>query len=66
MDVVLNGEPAQIDEAVSVSELLRRHQLAPERVAIEINERLVRRGEFGETIIQPGDRIEIVTLVGGG
>lgn len=66
MEVLLNGEPARVDEALSVAELLRLHRLAPERVAIEINEQLVRRALFGETILKPGDRIEIVTLVGGG
>lgn len=66
MQFTLNGEEALLEGTRTVGELLRRHQLAPERVAIEVNERLVRRAEFDDTPIRAGDRVEVVTLVGGG
>ena len=66
MQVTVNGEPRAIDDDVTVAGLIALFQLAPERVAIEINERLVRRATFAETPVRAGDRIEIVTLVGGG
>jgi thiamine biosynthesis protein ThiS len=40
--------------------------LQPVRVAIEVNRELVSRCDFAETTIRDGDRIEIVTFVGGG
>lgn len=66
MDVILNGKPSQVPERATVQQLLSEKGLIPARVAIEINEELVSRKEFGIVLIQPGDRIEIVTLVGGG
>ena len=66
MQICVNGEQRNVDGPVSVAELLRRFELAPMRVAVEINEQLVRRARFDDVRISDGDRIEIVTLVGGG
>ncbi len=66
MDITLNGDPRSIPDQTSVAELLALLGLTPERVAVERNEALVRRAQFGETRLAPGDRVEIVTLVGGG
>jgi thiamine biosynthesis protein ThiS len=66
MDITLNGDPRSVPEAASVTELLALLGLAPERVAVERNEALVRRAQFDATRLAPGDRVEIVTLVGGG
>jgi len=49
-----------------VADLLSQLDLEPVRVAVEINEDIVPRKRFGETAIRDGDRIEIVTFVGGG
>ena len=40
--------------------------LAPLRVAVEVNRELVRRADYADTTLHDGDKIEIVTLVGGG
>ena len=66
MQIYVNGDPQPLEAPLNVAELLARFDLAPQRVAVEINERLVRRAHFGETALQDGDRVEIVTLVGGG
>jgi thiamine biosynthesis protein ThiS len=39
--------------------------LTPEKVAIELNRRLL-RGEKYDTALKEGDEVEIVTFVGGG
>ena len=66
MQIVLNGEPREIDRPVTVAELLEQLGLQPRRVAIEVNEKLVRRQDHARTRLHEGDRVEIVTLVGGG
>lgn len=55
-----------IDGPTTVAGLLDGLQLAPVRVAVEINEDLVPRKLFHQTILEEGDRIEIVSFVGGG
>ncbi len=62
----VNGEPRRFEGVRSVAELLEHFGLAPQRVAVELNEQLVRRGQYPETPLRDGDRVEIVTLVGGG
>ncbi len=66
MKIVLNGKPETLDDATSVAELLKRLDLDPIRVAVEINEDVLRRKTFADTAIRDGDRVEIVTFVGGG
>ncbi len=66
MQVFVNDEPQEVPEGTTVAELVARLQLVPQRVAVELNTQLVRRGDYAQTPLSPGDRVEIVTLVGGG
>lgn len=66
MQITVNGETKTIDAGTTVAALLERFDLTPQRVAVEVNEQLVKRATFSETQLAEGDRIEIVTLVGGG
>ena len=66
MTITVNGEARDVGDGVTVAELVAQFELTPERVAVEVNERLVRRASYAQTRLAAGDRIEIVTLVGGG
>lgn len=66
MRITLNGESYDLDEPLSVADLLVKLSIDPRRVAVEHNLVILRRPLFGETQIQEGDRVEIVNFVGGG
>ena len=66
MRIVVNGDPRTLDGVDTVADLVREFDLTPERVAVEVNEQLVRRAKYAQTPLKDGDRVEIVTLVGGG
>lgn len=66
MQIVVNGSPRDVKPDASVAFLLQELDLAPIRVAVELNEELVSRKDFDRTDLRPGDRLEIVTFVGGG
>ncbi|RIK79909.1 MAG: thiamine biosynthesis protein ThiS [Planctomycetota bacterium] len=66
IDVTVNGETLAVDAGSSVAELLARLGLATQAVAVEVNLDLVPRANHAATQLHPGDRVEIVTLVGGG
>jgi len=66
MRVIINGNEETIEAGITLAELLRRRNAEPKRVAVEVNRELVVRGENDRTVIREGDRIEIVTFVGGG
>ena len=66
MQIVVNGLSRQVSEGLSVAELVRLLKLEPRRVAVERNKQLVPRARHGQTVLCEQDRLEIVTLVGGG
>jgi len=66
MRITVNGKIETIEDADTVADLLARLKLEPVRVAVEINEDLVPRKTFERTGLHEGDRVEIVTFVGGG
>ena len=51
---------------MSLPELLRRLAIPRDRVAIELNEKVLRRAEWPAAILHEGDKLEIVHFVGGG
>ena len=67
MRVVVNGEAREMaSERPTVAELVAELGLANQRVAVEVNRRLVTRATWGEAVLGEGDIIEIVQFVGGG
>lgn len=65
MTVTVNGESRDLPDGETVRALVARYNLKPEKVAIELNRRLL-RGEKYDTPLKNGDAVEIVTFVGGG
>lgn len=66
MRVWINGEAKTLAEGATVGELLTHMRLQPVRVAVEVNEDIVKRKVYAETHLHDGDRVEVVTFVGGG
>lgn len=66
IEIMINGEPRNIAQNTTVSELVSELELKPERLAIEYNLEILPRRTWDETILQSGDRLEIVHFVGGG
>ncbi|HET7291316.1 MAG TPA: sulfur carrier protein ThiS [Vicinamibacteria bacterium] len=67
MEIVLNGEARRVPEGSSVTDLLRLLGLGDRsRLAVERNRQVVPRAQQAATALLPGDRVEIVTFVGGG
>jgi thiamine biosynthesis protein ThiS len=62
----VNGEQTRLAEGIHVVELLDRLGLKPERLAVEVNRRIIRRAEWASTALAEGDNVEIVHFVGGG
>jgi thiamine biosynthesis protein ThiS len=64
--ITLNGDPYDLEQPVSVQELLERLNIDPRRVAVEHNMVIVKRHAFAATLVGDGDEVEIVNFVGGG
>ena len=66
MHVFVNGENREFSDGLSLEQLVNELMLPGVRIAIELNGRVIRRGDWIETILNDEDRIEIVHFVGGG
>ena len=66
MRIQLNGQPRDLERPTTVDDLVRAIGLDASPCAVEVNARLVRRAERASVTLADGDRVEVVTLVGGG
>jgi sulfur carrier protein len=64
--VIVNGTPRELAEPATVSQLLEQLALPPRGVAVELNLEIVPRSNHAERTLVDGDKLEIVSLVGGG
>lgn len=62
----VNGEPYQCPPQTRLPQLLEQLGTNPRLVAVEYNGEILHRQFWADTEIQSGDRLEIVTIVGGG
>ncbi|WP_428386769.1 sulfur carrier protein ThiS [Mucisphaera sp.] len=65
MRLILNGDDREVS-ASTVAELLEALGLGHQPAAVEVNGRVVPKRDHGEASLAEGDRVEVVTLVGGG
>lgn len=66
MTLTVNGEPRTIADGLTLAQLVRDLGLERNPIAVELNREVVPRDRHVETRLADGDRLEIVTLVGGG
>jgi sulfur carrier protein len=65
MKLKVNGDDRELTDGITVRELVQQFKLVPEKVAIELNRRLIRAEKYDQPL-EEGDEVEIVTFVGGG
>lgn len=66
MRITLNGDPYDLAETLTITQLLATLDIDPRGVAVEHNLNIVKRVGFDSTQVRSGDQVEIVNLVGGG
>ena len=66
MTLEINGDARTISPVANVRELLQLLGIAEGRVAVEVNRKIIRKGDWETTAISDRDRVEIVQFVGGG
>jgi len=66
MKITLNGESREVAEGTTLAALVEQLALKGDRIAAERNLEVVPRAKYAETLLADGDRLEIVTFVGGG
>ena len=64
--VTVNGEPVETEAEMTIKRLLESVDVPPNYLAVEVNQEVVPREEHETQLVNDGDEIEVVTLVGGG
>lgn len=66
MKVTVNGKEHQVAEGATIADLVASLNLRTDRIATERNLSVVPKARYADTQLNEGDKLEIVTFVGGG
>ena len=66
IQIIVNGETQRLAAATTITAFVNQWQLTGERLAIEYNLNILPRAQWAETVLQDGDKLEVVHFVGGG
>ncbi len=66
MELIINGEPRQFSDVLTVAELVALLGYTGKRIAVERNGEIVPRSRHADAVLTAGDHLEIVVAVGGG
>ena len=66
LSLTVNGKPREIAEPMTLLAFLQAHNVNPQLIAVEYNGDIIRRDRYAEVVLQQGDKLEIVHMVGGG
>ena len=64
--IILNGKEKEFEGEVTVEDFIRQQNYKKEQVAVEINEKIITKTDYSETVVKDGDVIEILSFMGGG
>jgi sulfur carrier protein len=64
--IVVNGEERALAQGDTIAVLIGSLGLDPERLAVELDRKIVKRADWSATVLTPGSEVEIVQFVGGG
>ena len=66
MKIILNGEEKEVKEGITVQELIKELGIKAPNYAVAVGMEVVPKSEYGSYRLKEGDKVEIVTFVGGG
>lgn len=64
--VLINGKEVKIEKDLSLYEFLKENEFEPDFVAVEVNQKLVKRENFKNFLVKDGYKVEVFSFVGGG
>lgn len=66
MELLVNGEPRQVEDGTTVAALVQLLGLPERGVAVALDDRVVPRSTWEQAIVTAGQRVEVLTAVQGG
>ena len=66
IEIQLNGKPYSLSEGVNIDSLLEELSIPKDKVANELNRKVLHKENYMKTVLKNNDQVEIVTFIGGG
>ena len=66
MNIILNNELDEVLDGITIKELLDDKKIKTNYIAIEINKKIIPKSSYYKHELKEGDKIEIITAIGGG
>jgi len=66
MKIIVNGKEIETQESISLIELIKERSYNLKFLAVELNNNIVDSEKYEETVLKSGDKLEVVSFVGGG
>ena len=64
--IIVKRKEIDLTENTTVAEYLEQNQYQVKRIAVELNRDILPKYSYSDTMLKDGDRLEVVTFVGGG
>ena len=64
--IQLNGDPYEINSGTNLNDLLNKLKIQKNKVAVEVNGKIVEKSKYPNLILNKDDKVEIVHFIGGG
>lgn len=66
MKIIINGTPQTFEKTPTLADIVSKFCRQPHYVVSALNEKVIAPKDRSEILVQEGDRIELITPVGGG
>ena len=66
MTIYLNAKKEEVEEGMSIPKFIEIKKIRPEVVTVELNNKIIEKTKYQETVLKPNDRLEFVYYMGGG
>jgi sulfur carrier protein len=66
MEIQLNGAPYTVPDGCTIADLLALRGVGTDGTAVACNDAVVRKARYADTVLQAGDRVEVISAVAGG
>ena len=63
---MLNNEDSEVRDGMTIAQLLKDREIENKYIAVEVNEIIIPKSDYLKYEIKNGDKVEIITAIGGG
>ena len=64
--IQLNGRKIALTQEFSIYEIIKKYKISTNKVAVELNGKILPKNKYKQRLVKDKDKIEIVQFIGGG